>query len=28
VIDGLGLEPEAFADDLQSLEGWETEEEE
>ncbi len=27
VIDGLGFEPEAFADDLQSLEGWETEEE-
>jgi hypothetical protein len=27
VIDGLGLEPETFADDLQSLEGWETEEE-
>jgi hypothetical protein len=28
VIDGLGFEPEQFADDLQSLEGWETEEEE
>ena len=25
VIDGLGFEPETFADDLQSLEGWETE---
>lgn len=25
VIDGLGFEPEAFADDLQSLTGWEDE---
>ena len=28
VIDGLGFEPETFADDLQSAEGWEDEEEE
>jgi len=25
VIDGLGFEPETFADDLQSAEGWEDE---
>lgn len=28
VIDGLGFEPESFAEDLQSLEGWEDEGEE
>ena len=28
VIDGLGFEPETFADDLRSAEGWEEEEEE
>lgn len=27
VIDGLGFEPEVFADDLRSAEGWEEEEE-